>query len=729
MDTRAAFARARKFLNYSLVAKWSALAAAVGTGVLYVLLLVVLGLFADLLVNRGQVPAYRDLPPAGQADFLAEWRDLSADQRRQFLTDFGVPEGERERLAAAPPADVDPDQEKLAPADKERRWEAYVYQLLRSRVSDEAADEYKSTTAPAATQAANPDANSLGVLSLVVRTQNAFNGAVLGWLASWNDWMWERGNNYSYLTGLLAVAALLVLLRALAMFLLSYSAAHATTEAATRLRRAIYHHTFRLGTLAFRALGPSEAVSVFTRHLEAVHDALYAWLTVVFREPVKFCLLLGFALLINFWLALAFLVCAVLVWLIGGQVAAFFRRQGRAATRRAADQLALIQASIKLMRLVKCYLMELFNQSRVERQLARYANAQLRRYRGEAIYRPLLVLLGTFAAVILLYVAGLVVLDGRLGVASGITLATALVSLYWPLENWLEHRRFLRRGRESAAIMFNFLDRSGGVGQVVGAEFLPPMSKSLEFDDVSLREPGTRRPLLQGVSFSIQAGQRVAVVGPEDMEKHALVYLLPRFLDPDSGEIRIDGKNLRWVTFDSLRAQIAIVLQHNLVFDDTVANNIGCGDPSFTLPQIIEAAKTAHAHQFIQKLPQGYETHIGEMGHALRIGEQFRIALARAILRDPALLVVEEPLTPLDDDTKALLDDTFSRILPGRTTIFLPHRLSTIRSCDRVFLLHQGRIEASGDHRELLAHNDLYRHLQYLEFNEFAGKIEVPAVP
>src|SRR5262249_50378397 len=207
-------------------------------------------------------------------------------------------------------------------------------------------------------------------------------------------------------------------------------------------------------------------------------------------------------------------------------------------------------------------------------------------------------------------------------------------------------------------------------------------------------------------SLRIQAGQRVALLGPEDMEKHALVYLIPRFLDPNSGEIRIDGVNLRNVTLDSLRAQTAVVLQHNLVFNDTVANNIGCGDPSFTLPQIIEAAKLAHAHQFIQKLPQGYETAIGEMGHALKISDQFRIALARAILRDPALLIVEEPFAGLDEDSKSLLDDTFSRLLPGRTAIFLAHRLSTIKSCDKVFLLHQGRIEAAGEHRDLLQKND-----------------------
>jgi ATP-binding cassette subfamily B protein len=300
--------------------------------------------------------------------------------------------------------------------------------------------------------------------------------------------------------------------------------------------------------------------------------------------------------------------------------------------------------------------------------------------------------------------------------------------MYQPLVAWLDTRRVLRRGRESAVVLFEFLDRQGGVGQDVAAEFLPGLSRQLEFENVTLKEPGTGRKLLQGVSLTIKAGQRVALVGPDEMEKHALVYLTPRFLDPNAGEIRIDGKPLPWVTLDSLRAQIAIVMQHNLVFNDSVANNIGCGDPSYTLPQIIEAAKLAHAHHFIQKLPQGYATPIGELGHSLRLGEQFRIALARAILRDPALLIVEEPYVPLDEETKNLLDDTFARVLPGRTTLFLPHRLSTIRSCDQVYLLYNGKIEAAGEHRDLLAQSELYRHLQYLEFNEFAGILSnVPA--
>ncbi len=699
---REAFARARRFLNYSPVAKWLALAAAVASGVLYVSLLAVLALYTDLMVSHGEIPTFANLSSGQQERALRAWNKFDEDQ----------PEEAQQALQEAAKAQSAPG-ERQALAN-ELTWRAYVYHVIRERVGANAAASVTDTLL-------GEKITNRGILSLVVRGYDRkFAGPSLGLLARWNPWMWR---NQSFLSELFLLAILLALIRAVVRFVMITAAARATVEAATRLRRLVYHHTFRLGTLAVRALGPSEAVGIFTRELEAVHNGMFAWLTVLFREPVKFALLLAFALVVNFWLALAFLLFAILVWLIGGQVAAHYRREGRSAMQRAAEQLALIQESLMLMRLVKVYLMELFNQSRVERQLARYAWAQQRRHLGEAIYRPLLVLLGTIAAAILLATTGLVILNRQIGVASTIILATALVSLYWPLVTMLEHRRLMSRARASAVALFKFLDRKGEVGQMVGAEFLAPLAKHLEFDDVSLREPGTDRMLLQGVSMTIEAGQRIGIVVSDEMEKHAFVYLIPRFLDPSSGEIRVDDHNLRWVTLDSLRAQIALVLQHNLVFNDTVANNIGCGDPGYTLPQIIEAAKIAHAHQFIQKLPHGYETQIGEMGHHLGQGEQFLIGLARAILRDPALLIIEEPALPLDDDFKALLDDTLARILPGRTAVFLPHRLSTIRSCDRLFLLHKGRIQATGGHRDLLTQNELYRHLHYLEFHELAEQV------
>lgn len=727
---KSAFARCQEFLSYHPLAKWLSIISSIATALLYVGLILLLGFFIDLIVERGEMPSFHQLPEHERRAFLKEIAHADDPEARKTLKD---------ELTALgfDPADV-AAWDKTGPIDHWSPhecavlWWADLPRYLEERVGPAAAEKVRGELGASikknkAEVTAHQPLGDCGLLSLVVRARNGGKGWFLARFAAWHEWMWAYGNT-ACLFGLFCGALGLAALRLVLMILARYLAAAAVLEAVTRLRRSVYHHTNRLGTLAFRALGPSEAVSVSTRHLEGVHDALFHWLTVYCRDLVKFGLLLAFTFLINFWLAVAFFVSALLVWLIGGQIAAYFRRQGRQAEMRSADQLVLIQESLMLMRLVKVYMMEAFNQTRVERQLACYARAQLRRFRGAAIYQSAFFFLGLLAALILLLVVGYVVLSGQLGVSSSLTLAAAIISLYWPTRALLEARRIVRRGRVSAKVLFDFLDRQGGVGQAIEAEFLPLMTKMIQFDKVSLREPGTGRKLLTNISFTIEAGAKVALVGHDEMEKYALVYLLPRFLDPSHGEVRIDGKNLRWVTLDSLRAQIAIVMQHNLVFNDTVVNNISCGDSSYNLQRIVDAAKLAHAHQFVSKLPQGYETVIGELGQPLKLGEMFRIALARALLRDPAILVIEEPRTPLDEDTKSMIDDTLQRVLPGRTVIFLPHRLSTIRACDHVFLFYEGRLNASGDHRELLNTSELYRHLQYMEFNEFAG-LFTPAAP
>ena len=166
---------------------------------------------------------------------------------------------------------------------------------------------------------------------------------------------------------------------------------------------------------------------------------------------------------------------------------------------------------------------------------------------------------------------------------------------------------------------------------------------------------------------------------------------------------------------------MGLIFQADYVFSDSVMNNVGLGNPSFTAPKVIEAAKLAHAHHFIQQLPQGYDTLIGPLGHPLPLDQQFRIALARALLHDPSILIIEEPHTPVDEAVRHLMDDTIERISKGRTLIFLPHRLSTIRKCDLVLVIHNGKLETLGHPRDLQTQSKLYRHIQYLEFNPYAA--------
>lgn len=705
MDT-SAYDRLKADFLKAPAAKWGAAVSSVGVALSYLLLLVLLYLFVDLLVWRGAMPAYAELTPARQREFAAEWANRPDADRADALKRLTTHEPLVKRLAAA---DATP-----APtaAEWELRWRAGLYLALRDRVNPSAADAYLPEK-PAATPEPAP---RLGVLSLVARERNRWVGHVLGRAAAWNGWMWQPGAdrdaNTTYLTGLFVIAFVVAAVRGVMVNALTYLAAAVRLDIVTRLRRAIYLHTYRLGSVAVRTAGSAEPANLFTRQADAVGGAVHASLTATYRCPVLVLGLLVFILLVNFWLAVSFLLLAALVWLIGGQVAAHFRREGRLGSRQSEASLALLVESLGLLRLAKCFQMDRFNQTRVERQLAEAGRSAWRRLRGDALSRPLLGAVALMAAVALLYLAARSVLAGEFTVAGLVVMAVALVSLGPPIADWVSSRLKLRRGREAADAIAEYLARRGDAAEAADAEYLPALTTRLEFRAVKLEDPGTGRNVLENVSFAVPAGARVAVVGPNPDEKRALVLLIPRFLDPTGGEIRVEDKNIRWVTHESLRAQVALVMQDDWMFTDTVANNIGCGDPQFTLPQVIEAAKLAHAHQFIEKLPYGYETVVGDLGHTLKPGEKFRLALARALVRDPSILVIEEPTGQIDEDTLALLDDTLERASAGRTIVFLASRLSTLRAADRVFLLKDGHLVDSGRHTDLWRNNEYYRRLQ-----------------
>jgi len=684
--------------------KWAALISSVGVALTYLMLLVLLYLFIDLLVWRGLVPSYGQLTAGKQSEFAKEWSERAEADRVEAVKRLTTFEPLVKRVAGT----------ETAPAptvgEWEVRWHAGVYLALRDRVGPDAAEVYLPEKA-----SATADPPRLGALSLVARERNRWTGQVMGLLASRAGWMWrptsDNSGNTSYLTGLFILAFTVACVRGVMLNTLAYLAAAVTLDLITRLRRAVYLHTYRLGSLAVRTGGPDEPRQLFTKHADAVGAAVHASLTSSYRCPIMIAGLLAFILLVNFWLAVSFLLLASLVWLIGGQLAAHFQRESRLGSRQVESSLALLVESLGLLRLVKCFQMERFNQNRVERQLAGGGRSGWRKLRGDSLSQPLLGAVSLMAGVALLYLAGRSVLAGEFTVAGLAVMAVSLVSLGPPIAQWFDSRLKLRRGRDSADAIAEYLARKGEAAEAADAEYLPPLTNRMEFRAVSLQEAGTGRKLLENVSFAIPAGARVAFVGADATEKRALVYLIPRFLDPTSGEIRIQDKNIRWVTHESLRAQVAVVMQGDLEFTDTALNNIGCGDPQFNLPQIIEAAKLAHAHQFIEKLPHGYETIVGLNGFSLKPGERFRLALARALLRDPSVLVIEEPAGVVDPDTLALLDDTLMRLGADRTIIFLANRISTLRSVDRVFLLKDGHLEA-GSHHDLWDNNEYYRRLQ-----------------
>ena len=305
-----------------------------------------------------------------------------------------------------------------------------------------------------------------------------------------------------------------------------------------------------------------------------------------------------------------------------------------------------------------------------------------------------------------------------LPVSAMLMFVAAIRLAYRPINDLWELPQIEQTAGQWADNILRYQSRVSEVGQAVGAKFLQPLTKQIHFESVTYRLPD-KRLVLDRVDLKIPAKSMIAVLSLDPLEARALTYLLPRFIEPQSGRVLIDGEDLAFVTLESLRAESIFVGGMDPFFTGTVSENISCGDPRFTLPHVTEAAKQVHAHQFINKLSQGYETVLGEHGESLDPGQTFLLGLARALIRDPAILIIEEPAERLDDDTKSLLDDTYARLAKDRTLIFLPNRLSTVRKADQIVFLHKGRVEAVGPYSKLITSAPLMRHWEYVRFNEF----------
>jgi ABC-type multidrug transport system fused ATPase/permease subunit len=538
-------------------------------------------------------------------------------------------------------------------------------------------------------------------------------------------------NNQGSLATLLAAGLGLVLVLSLIAQLRRSLIADVVCDVAATLRRQIHRQMYRLGQSSLPTEGTGPVVNLITREVNDIRDGLFADLMGYDRLPL---LAAGLALSA---LALAPVLTVFLASLgvLVGMTAWVIRRDARlvadSAMRNAAVQLTLLHEDLGMLRTVRVYGTEAVDKQRFDEHLERFREADARRIKTEGLIDPTSWLVyGAGVALAVGLLAYSTVVSRQISAATALLLVAILAGLAYPVFAWQKMRRAIRQANRSAAAVFEFLERKPELHQQGGARFLPPIRDRITFEGVTLEsrpgiDAGAGRVLLDGVSLEFPAGTRTAIMSLDEDAKHALVCLIPRLIDPKAGRVLIDGQDLREVTLESIRAQVATVLQADLVFTDSVTMNIGLGDPSYEMPRIIEAAKVAHAHNFIQDLPHGYDTVIGPLGHYLKPDEQYRVALARAYLHDPSIVILEEPNVALDDDTKHLIDDTVNRLAQGRTLIILPHRLSTIRSCQQIVVLHNGRVEVAGPPRQVQQDSKLFRHLQYMEFNQFAtGEIE-----
>jgi ATP-binding cassette subfamily B protein len=436
----------------------------------------------------------------------------------------------------------------------------------------------------------------------------------------------------------------------------------------------------------------------------------------IVREPSKILSLLAFSFLINLPLSLSFVLLSLIAWMLGERIWGRFTRHRSGLDSTSASATSRLLGLATKHRIIAGFSAEEHYSRSFDQYVERAKQATERRLAYEARLRNLGQFVGLIIFIIILVLAAQNVLKGKFELSAAAGLFASLLSMLMPMLNLADLRRSLQTGSQSAARLFGFLDTPTPPRQKGGLASIPRLADAIDFERVSY-EDMDGNSILSEVSIRIHRGQRIAVMAKTESERRAFLYLINRFIEPTSGRIKIDGIDLKKVSIDGVRSQVGVVLEGDVLLPDTVAGNIGCGDTRFSATQLTEAAKLAHAHHFIQRLPHGYECVIGPEGFPLKPGEAYRIALARAILRDPAIVCLEEPKERLDPDTKSLLDDTMERFCQNRTVIVLPSRLTTLRACDQIFLFQDGKLSAVGTHRELIETSELYRHLQYVEFH------------
>jgi subfamily B ATP-binding cassette protein MsbA len=512
-----------------------------------------------------------------------------------------------------------------------------------------------------------------------------------------------------------AVILLLTCFRAVFKYTQGYTSAYLSNRMRMDIVIELHDKIMSQSLSFFTKQGVGNTISVLNNDAALIQRGSVIMLDKMILEPLNIVVALVIAFLLNARLAA---IAAIGLPIFGYAVSRFGRqvkKNTRKSLRNTAAILSILQESLFGIKVIKSFVMEGYEHERFHSENKRLLKNTMRAVKARELIAPVVEVIAAFGIALFILLGGRDVLSGKMSLTGFLMFYGALGSVFGPLRTLSKAIGEIQASLAGAVRVFEFMDQLPAIKDPPGAVEMLPIKGAVVFDHVSFGYEGANK-VIYDVDFEAQPGEIVALVGFSGAGKTTLINLLLRFYDVSEGSIRIDGVGIRSVKQASLRSQIGLVTQETVLFNDTVANNISFGRKDYSREEIVNAAKAANAHEFIEELPDGYDAGIGERGMLLSGGQRQRLAIARTILKNPAIFVLDEATSSLDSKSESLIQDALARLIKGRTTFVIAHRLSTIQNADKIVVLDKGRIEAVGPHASLYATSAIYRSLYDKQF-------------